>query len=354
MATDVERTEEPTPKRREQARREGQIAISHDAFVFANLSAVTAALLCIGQPALLQSIRAFRELWAPRSDLSLSETVELLSRAFSAGVHIAAPVLLAALGAGIATGQLQTRGNLAPRRLLPRLSKLAPHENWSRLWKRQSALELPKSAAKLVLVGGLMGAFAWRHIDRFLGLAQLPLLAAARFELVTLAQAFALGCAGLLVLAGVDYLYQYRRTEQLLRMSRRDVIEERRQFEGDPLIKTRMRSLQFERARSRMMAAVHKADVVVTNPEHVSVALLYQRSEMRAPKVLAKGRGLLALRIRELAREAGVPIVENPPLARALYRAVKVNQEIPERLFQAVAQVLAYVYRLDPRRNRPW
>ena len=137
-------------------------------------------------------------------------------------------------------------------------------------------------------------------------------------------------------------------------MSRTDVKEERKQSEGDPLVRARMRSLQLERARSRMMDAVPRADVVITNPTHISVALLYDRAEMRAPTVLAKGRGHLALRIREIAQLRGIPIVEEPPLARSLYRLVRVNQEIPERLFQAVAQVLAYVQRLDPKRRRGW
>jgi flagellar biosynthetic protein FlhB len=355
MATDdVERSEDPTPKRREQARAEGQIAISQDAFVFANLAAVTAALTFTGRSALQQSVAGFQQLWVPRTELSLAEAVAMLRSAFAVGLHIVVPLLVASLAAGIAVGQLQTRGNYALKRLKPRLSKLSPAQNWNRVFRTQGVVEVPKAAIKLALVGGLTLAFVWGRLDEFLGLAQLPLLASMRFQLDILTTTFAVGCAALLVLAAADYAYQHHRHEQKLKMSRSDVSEERRQFEGDPLIKARMRSLQYERARTRMMAAVPKADVIITNPEHVSVALGYERGEMSAPRVLAKGRGLLALRIREIAREAGVPIVENPPLARGLYRAVKIGQEIPERLFQAVAQVLAFVYRLDPRRRRSW
>ncbi len=354
MANDVERSEEPTPRRREQARAEGQLALSQDAFVFANLAAVTCALLWTGRSALEHSLAGFHALWRPRTDFSPGEALELWQTAFGLGARVALPVLLAALAAGIAVGLLQTRGNWAPKRLRPRLARLSPGQNWKRVVRAQGPIELPKATLKLLLVGGLMLYFTFGRLGEFLGLAQLPLLASLRFQLEVLLGSFAVGCAALLAIAGVDYAYQYRRVEQQLRMSRSDVSEERRQFEGDPLVKARMRSLQLERARTRMMAAVPEANVIVTNPEHVSIALGYERGAMHAPRVLAKGRGLLALRIREIAREAGVPIVENPPLARSLYRAVKVGQEIPERLFQAVAQVLAYVYRLDPRRRRSW
>jgi flagellar biosynthetic protein FlhB len=354
VADDVERSEEATPKRREEARREGQLAISQDAFIFANLTAVTLALLWTGQRALLESLGAFHTLWAPRSDLELGEAVELFRSAFAGGARIAAPMLLAALAAGVAIGLLQTRGNWAPARIRPKLSRLSPAQNWKRVLSPQAVIEAPKALLKLALLGTIVGAIAYARLAEYLGLSQLSALEAARYQCETLLLAFLAGCGALLVLAAADYAYQHHRHEQQLRMTPSDVKQERRQSEGDPLVRSRLRSLQLERARSRMMAEVPKADVVITNPEHFSVALRYQRPAMRAPQVLAKGRGLIALRIRELAREAGVPIVENPPLARALYRAVKVGCEIPDQLFQAVAQVLAYVHRLDPRRSRSW
>jgi flagellar biosynthetic protein FlhB len=158
----------------------------------------------------------------------------------------------------------------------------------------------------------------------------------------------------LVVVAAADYAWIWWRTEQALKMTKSEIKDEARQTQGDPLVRARMRSLALERARRRMMADVAKADVVVTNPDHYAVALSYVRGEMRAPKVLAKGRGWIALRVREVAREAGVPIVENPPLARALYRSVRIGQAVPEKLYQAVAQVLAYVWRLDRARARAW
>jgi len=354
MADDVERTEEPTPKRRTEAQKEGQIAISQDAFIFANLTAVALALLWAGSFVLSEAASGFQTTWAPRDDLSLPEGVALFRSAFGHGLRIAAPMLLAALFAGIAVGELQTRGTLSPRRLRPKLSKLNPLQNAQRIFKLQGAIELPKSLLKLALVGGMTGAIVWTRLTDYLGLYQLTPLDSARFQLESLILTFLIGCSGMFLIAAIDYAYQSFRTERALRMSRTDVKEERKQSEGDPLIRARMRSLQLERARSRMMDAVPRADVVITNPTHVSVALIYQKRNMRAPTVLAKGRGHLALRIREIALECGIPIVEEPPLARTLYRLVKVNQQIPERLFQAVAQVLAYVQRLDPQRRRGW
>ena len=144
----------------------------------------------------------------------------------------------------------------------------------------------------------------------------------------------------------MDYLYQRYKFEQSLRMTRQEVKEEIKREEGDPLIKARVRKIQREQARKRMFAAVSKATVVLTNPTHVAVALRYERAVMAAPRVLAKGAGFVAERIKAEARRFGVPVVERPPLARALFKGVKVDQEIPPLLFHAVAEVLAYLYRL--------
>jgi flagellar biosynthetic protein FlhB len=154
------------------------------------------------------------------------------------------------------------------------------------------------------------------------------------------------GVGILATLAALDYFYQYWRNEKRLRMSRQQVKDEMREHEGDPLIKARLKSLRQNRARQRMMAEVAKADVVVTNPQRIAVALRYHVGEMAAPKVVGKGTGYIAQKIRELAREKKIPIVENKPLAQLLYRIVEVGQEIPEKLYRAVAEVLAYVYRI--------
>jgi flagellar biosynthetic protein FlhB len=215
-------------------------------------------------------------------------------------------------------------------------------------------MQLGKSIVKLIIVGGVIGSVVITHLEEYAGLSQLPLYTVISFQLSTILYAFIAGCLALLVIAIADYAAEHYRNEKQLKMTRQEVKDEHRQSEGDPHVKSRLRSLQMERTRTRMMAKVPEADVVVTNPDHVSVALLYRRSDMRAPKVVAKGRGILALRIREIAREFGVPIVRNPPLARTLYRSVKLDQIIPEKLYQVVAELLAYVHRLDRARARSW
>ena len=354
MAEDVERTEQPTPKRRSEARRQGQVAISQESFIFANLLAVTLALGWIGQQALLVGMGATRALWLPRADLDPEGAMELLGLAARATATIVWPVLAAAALAAIVIGQLQTRGNLATKRLKPTFSRLSPASNFNRLFKRQALIELPKSLLKIALVGGVIWYAVRSSVDDYLGLLYLPLFEVIRFQIGTILHAFLAGCAMLFAIAAIDYGYQYWQTERALRMTKTEVKEERRQSEGDPMIKSRMRSLQFERARTRMMRAVPSADVVVTNPEHISIALKYERDSMAAPRVVARGAGWIALRIREIARESGVPVVENRPLARALYRSVRVGEYVPERLYKAVAEVLAYVYRLHPRRAPTW
>ncbi len=354
MAEDVERTEQPTPKRRSEARMQGQLAISQEAFAAANLLAVTVALGMIGQKTLLVGMGATRILWMPRSALDMQGALQLLGVAAHAIAVIVGPILAAAALAGIAIGELQTRGNVAPKRLAPSWQRLSPAANFNRLFRRQAAIELPKSLLKIALVGGVIWLAVRSSVDDDLGLLYLPLVEIIRFQSGTILHAFLAGCAVLFVIAAIDYAYQYWQTERALRMTKTEIKEERRQSEGDPLVKSRLRSLQFERARTRMMKAVPSADVVVTNPEHISIALQYERSSMAAPRVVARGAGHLALRIREIARESGVPIIENRPLARALYRSVRVGDYVPERLYRAVAEVLAYVYRLHPRRAQAW
>jgi flagellar biosynthetic protein FlhB len=354
MAEDVERTEPPTPRRRSEAALEGQIAISHDALVFANLLAVTLALLWLGSSLAERALRLFPELWQPVESFDAAVGVDLLRRAFGSAGRALLPLLLGSAAGVVAIGLLQTRGNLATKRLAPRLSRLDPARAAARLWRRHGPAELLKSLVKLAIVGGILAFVASRHLGEFQALGRLTPWRAAELQLGAVLEAFLFGCAALLVLAALDYLWQHRQTEQALRMTRQEVQDEMRQYQGDPHVRARLRSIQYERARTRMMQEVPKADVVVTNPEHLSVALRYERAQMRAPTVVAKGAGILALRIREIAREHGVPIVEDRPLARALYRGAKLGATIPQDLFQAVAQLLAFVYRLDPARPRAW
>ncbi len=354
MADDVERTEDPTPKRRERARKKGQIAVSQEVFVVANLLAVTLTLMALREAPVREALARVPRIWVPRTGLDLAAGVELLRTAFSGGIAVLLPILAATAAAALIAGLMQTRGNISTERLKPKPSKLNPLKNISRIIKTNGPIELPKSLLKLVIVVSAVAYTITSNLDEYRGLPRLPLFPFISFQLGIVLKALLAGSLALISVAMIDYAYTFWKTEKSLKMSRSEVKDEMRQSTGDPIVRARMLSLQLERARERMMNSVPKADVVVTNPEHISVALTYKRGEMSAPRLVAKGGGFLAFRIRELAREAGVPILQNPPLARALYRSVKVGESIPERLYEVVAQVLAYVYRLDQTRGAAW
>jgi flagellar biosynthetic protein FlhB len=354
VADDVERSEKPTPKRRQEARREGQIAISQEIFTVANLLAVTVILLFLGARAVRHAGELFQRAWSMPDVVDPGFAADRLRETFGAASGVLLPILLTAAVAAVVAGVAQTKGNISFRRLRPRFSKLSPAKNLSRIVKHDAPIQLGKSLLKLAVVGGTIAFVVTNHIGEYSGLSRLPLFTVLGFEFGTLLRAWLAGCVAMIFIAAGDYAAEVWRTEKQLKMSRQEIKDEARQSEGDPQVRARIRSLQMEQARTRMMDQVAKADVVVTNPDHFSVALLYQREEMTAPKVVAKGRGFLALRIREIAEASGVAIVRNPPVARTLYRSVKVNQIIPEKLYQTVAELLAYVHRLDREKARAW
>ncbi len=351
---DTEREEEPTAKKRGEALKKGQIAISQELFTFANLVSVTLALTTLGSPVILEGMSTFRNVWIPPDHLDVFEATRMLRSAFGAATVVAFPVFTAVVVGGVLMGLIQTKGNIATDRLKPKFEKLNPIKGFSRVFKKDGPINLGKAAMKIATIGVVLMIVASRHIDQYQGLSDLPLLLILKFIFSVIIEAYLYGALMLLFIALGDYAWQNYSTEKSLKMSKQEVKEEHRQSEGDPAVRSRLRSLQMERGRTRMMEAVPDADVVVTNPEHISVAIQYARSDMSAPTVIAKGGGHLAMRIREIARENGIPIVENKPVARSLYRTVKVGQQIPEKLYQAVAEILAYVYKLDRSKANAW
>jgi flagellar biosynthetic protein FlhB len=354
VADDVEKTEQPTPKRRSESRREGQVAISQDSFIFANLLSVTLVLMMMGSGLVIQIMSTVRQVWNRPQVFDLEVAVSMLKTAFAGAGALLLPVFMAAFAGSVVIGLAQTRGNVSVAKLKPKLAKMNPGKNISRIVTKQVPIEVPKSILKLVLVGGMLFFAIRQNFQDYFGLSRLPLLRIIEFDLNVILKAYLSGCVVLLLIAIIDYGYQHWQTEKGMKMSKQEVKDEMRQAQGDPNVKARLRSLALERARTRMMEDVKTADVVVTNPDHISIAIQYVRGEMMAPKIVARGAGILAFRIRDIAREYGIPIVENRPLARALYRSVKVGQTIPEKLYQTVAEVLAYVYRLDHSRARSW
>ncbi len=342
-----EKTEEPTPRRREEARKRGQVAKSREVAAVAVLSGGLLAFVLAGSYMLTQLLLTYRVfLEFPRAGFDLYRAQEIFLVAVKLGLKALLPLLVFLLPIAFLSLYLQVGSLAAWESLLPKAERINPIRGFKRLFSLPSLVELLKSVFKLVVITLVAYLVISSEKEKVLLLAQaeVPELGRAVFHL---ARSLILKTImALVVLAVLDFLFQRWETERQLRMTRQELKEELKQTEGDPWVKSRIRQVQRAMAQRRMMAEVPKADVVITNPVHYAVALKYEMEEMPAPKVLAKGEGFVALRIREIAEEAGVPVVENPPLAQALYKEVEIGDFIPAELYQAVAEVLAYVYRL--------
>jgi flagellar biosynthetic protein FlhB len=346
--SDLEKTESATPRRLQKAREEGQIARSRELSTFALLAAgffgVWGMSDSIGEhlQAMLRAAFTFDHAGA-------FETHRMMIGAGAAsreGLYALLPILAvtgaAALLAPMALGgwQLSTKG------LEPKFERLNPIAGLGKIFSINGPIQLAMSLAKTLVVGIIGGTAIWNRREEILALATQPLHLALANTVHLIAVCCGMTVAGMFVVAALDVPYQLWQFHKKLRMSKEEVKREHRESEGDPHVKGRIRQQQRAIARRRMMTQVPKADVVVTNPTHFAVALQYTDGEMRAPKVVAKGVNLVAARIRELAAENNVPLLEAPPLARALYHNVELNREIPGQLYGAVAEVLAWVYQL--------
>lgn len=350
MAEDLgqSRTEDPTPRRREEARQQGQVAYSSDLGGAVILLVAVVGLWLGGERLGGRLLDTLRLDWLSVAvgDFGTLQAHALLATLFGRGLEMLGLLLGLLVVFGVAVAAAQVGFHLTPALLGPKWEKLNPAEGWTRLFSRAALFR----GLAAVLKVGLVAALAWWVVRgrggmvAALGEGGLGYAAAQGWGLVL---RLALAVAAALVVLGVgDYLFQRWRLEQSLRMTRQELKEEVKREEGDPHIKGRMRKLQRELAQRRMMAQVPHATVVVTNPTHLAVALRYERGKRGAPRVLAKGRGYVAKRIEMLARRHAVPVVENKPVARALFRGAAVDQEIPSVLYFAVAEVLVYVYGL--------
>jgi flagellar biosynthetic protein FlhB len=259
------------------------------------------------------------------------------------------PFLLLALIIGIAATALQIGWLFTLKPLQPKISKMNPIKGAQKLVSKKALFEVAKSVMKLAIVVIIVATTVRNNIEEILLLPQASLGSTLEFY-VYLAGTIMLKCSLLLILIAVlDYLFQRYEMEEQMKMTKKELKDEHKETEGDPQLKQKMKSIQKEMANKRMMQEVPQSDVVITNPTHVAVALAYRRDEMDAPQVVAKGEDQLAQRIRSLARESDVPVLENPPLARALNK-VEVGDAIPPDMYKAVAEILAYVYNLKGQR----
>lgn len=349
-----EKTEPASDKKRDEARRKGKIPRSvelNSAFVL--LFGVF--ILSLGGTALVSGLaEVFRNtlLMSGTTTLTLTSLHGMATRGIISVGALLAPVILGIMVVGLAVAYVQVGFMYSPDVMRPKFDKMNPITGIQKiLISRRSLMELAKSLVKV----GLVGMVAWWAIQDTI--AESPALVqtdvAGLFGYIG-QSAFSLGLrTGLvfMVLAVVDFFYQRYEYEREMRMSKEELKEETKATEGDPAVKGRVRAIQRRIAYRRMMAAVPKADVVVTNPTHLAVALRYDTEAMHAPHVVAKGADLVALKIKEIALAHQVPIVEDRPLAQTLYRSVEIGEEIPEKMFQAVAQLLAYIYRLKNQKH---
>lgn len=342
------RTEAPTPRRREQARRKGQVARSRE---ISSVAILLAGLVVLSHQAsdLLARHRAVASeafLQVAMRDERPEAVLALAGSLVSAGAMTIAPLVVAVTVVGVAVDLAQVGPMLSLEPIKPDVGRINPINGLNRLWSARSLVELAKSIVKL----GVTTFVAYQVIkERYPELAGLQVASAegALGTVGSLMMEIGVKCGlALVVMAAADYGYQRHAHETSLKMSRHDIKEEARQAEGDPHLKARLRQMAKQMASRRMMQSVPRADVVITNPVHVAVALEYKPGRMKAPVVTAKGQLRLAEKIKQIAREHGVPVVENPPLARALYQSVEIGVAIPPALYQAVAEVLAFIYRL--------
>jgi flagellar biosynthetic protein FlhB len=344
-----DRTEAPTQRRLQKAQEEGEVPVSREAVLLAGLAAVTISFLLMASGIGVNLSRPLSSILS-QPGLRLSEPAAIFHEAaavcLSAIAPFAVPILLGAAGATL----VQTRFALRPRGLHPDFSRLSPRTGLKRMLGTESLVETAKSLAKLLIVGGSILLVLRQELPRLQALpaASLSVLPGILTSVVTrLLIAVVLAQT---VIAGADMFWLWRRHLRQLRMSRTDIRDETKENEGDPAIKMRIRRIRMRRARQRMLAAVRTATVVVTNPTHYAVALTYNSEKSSVPRLVAKGVDSLAERIRDAAREHGVPIVINPPLARTLHQ-LPLDSRIPPELYKAVAELIAYVWRLSGRRS---
>jgi flagellar biosynthesis protein FlhB len=345
-----QKTEEPTSKKLEDARQKGQVASSREVsnLLLIGSGALTIALVLPGTMRELAGGMSHYLRHAGDPGLSSTALGDSLFRAVAlVGLALALPLMVTTLAA-LAAPALQNAILWSTESLQPKLQRISPIAGFKRLFSLKSVVEFLKGLVKISLMAAIGLAVVWPGRQRLIASGHLEVTASMAYLWETALWVIAVIAAALTLVAALDFAYQRFEFMQQMRMSRRDVQDEHKQSDGDPMVKQRLRSLRMEKARRRMMAEVPTSTVVITNPTHFAVALRYDSGVTPAPKVVAKGVDAVALRIREVARDSGVPIVESPALARALHKSVELGALIPPEHYQAVAEIIGYVLRLRP------
>ncbi|MEW5757114.1 MAG: flagellar biosynthesis protein FlhB [Pseudomonadota bacterium] len=348
-----ERTEQPTQKRLDESREKGQIPRSRDLTTMAVMLVGGFGMLMLGDDMVRKMLGLLHDSFTLTRD-EIFDTTLLYNRfieSVSLGVDMLLPLLMVLLLVAFVAPMALGGWAFSVQAMEFKWDKLDPIKGLGRVFGWKGMVELFKALAKFALVAAVAGALLWLQFEELLGLSQETVEGGLSHMTSILFWSFIILSASLVVIAAIDVPFQLWDHTRQLRMTRQEIKDEYKQTEGSPEVKGRIRSLQHEIARRRMMQQVPKADVVITNPSHYAVALKYDQARMGAPRVVAMGTEMVALRIRAVAGEHRVPIVEAPPLARALYYGTELDQEIPAGLYLAVAKVLAYVFQLQMHQN---
>lgn len=347
---DQERTEQASSRRREQARQEGNFAISKELGTFFVILAGLAALYYSGAWMVTGVSEIMKGSFSVhKGELTVKDISSLFQHISYKFFIIIAPILAVPV-AGAVSYMLQSGFSFTGKSLSPDFNKINPVSGFGRLFSFNSIVELVKSVLKISILTYVVYVNVkgeWHNLPFLMDMdtaSSMAYMAKVSFTIM-LKTVWVLA-----LIAGVDYAYQKWNFEKGLKMSKEELKEEAKELEGDPAVKARIKSIQRELARKRMMQDVPTADVVVTNPTHIAVALKYDKAKANAPIVVAKGAELVAEKIKEIARKHRIPVIENKPLARTLYKTVEIGKEIPAALYKAVAEILAYVYKLKARK----
>ena len=347
-----EKTEAPTEKKRRESREEGQVAFSKELSSAALLGGIVLTLVATS-PLILDAFRElmtriFRQM-ASADELTINSVYALSGEIVSTMLPAFTPFLMVIIFVAIFASVLQVGVQITFKAIAPKFSKLSPLTGIKRLFSSQSLADFLKSMAKMIIVGFVGYLTYMEKISELNGLSVSTPEAILKYNFTVVAEIAGKILLAMVAIAIFDYFYQRWHHEQQMMMTKQEVKEETKQSEGDPQLKARIRQIQREMSNARMMQEVPKADTLIVNPTHFSVAVLYDRDVMAAPEVTAKGADHMALRMRIIARENNIPILERPELARDLYANVEIGEDIPERFYKAIAEILAFVYRLRKR-----
>ncbi|MGD9582032.1 MAG: flagellar biosynthesis protein FlhB [Vampirovibrionia bacterium] len=348
-----EKTEKATPRRRKQAREEGQVLKSTDLNSGIMLSVSFAVLFFLGQM-MLDEIRSILETnltTLDTTEIQMDTIIPLFNHYVFTVAKLLAPLLGILVVIGFSSNLAQVGPLFSTKAIKPKITKINPLNGFKKMFSLKSIVELIKGTTKMAIIGFVGYYTIYPRRDELMVLQSVDLMGSLSIIFDIIFQISWKVCIILIVLGIADYAYQKYEFEKSIKMTKQEIKDEHKNIEGNPEIKRKVKSIQFQMATNRMMSEVPKADVVVTNPTHFAVALKYDVKVAPAPMVVAKGVDLVAKRIKDRAKEHKVPIVENKPLARSLYKLVEINRMVPEELFVAVAEILAYIYKKNKKRK---